>query len=104
MANQVNCDLVASQEDRCPSCAVQAGLRIVYGYPSSDLLLDARQGRVALGGCVTTVWEVNGKEITFDPDWRCGECAHTWQDEAKVISAEDMRALLSKYSHLLPKP
>jgi hypothetical protein len=87
-----------STAPKCPACGAFAALAIIYGYPSAELLSKARQGLVALDGCVMTVWEVNGKEITLDPDWRCGVCAYSWQDEANVISDKDRRALLSKYS------
>lgn len=98
MSMSSNASGKSSPAEKCPACGAQTALRIIYGYPSPELLLDARQGRVALGGCVTTVWKLNGKEITFDPDWRCGDCAHKWQDEANKLSPEEMRAWISRYS------
>ena len=64
-----------STATKCPACGAFSALAIIYGYPSAELLSKAKQGLVALGGCVTTVWEVNDKEVTFDPDWRCGVAA-----------------------------
>jgi hypothetical protein len=39
---------------RCPRCGSQHVVKIVYGYPSREMFEDAREGRIALGGC--TVW------------------------------------------------
>ena len=54
----------------CPSCGTSEVLRIVYGLPDHELAEQARQGKVALGGCVIT-----GE----DPEWRCGRCGHEWE-------------------------
>ena len=37
---------------KCPNCACEKVLEIVYGKPPSDILEAADRGEVILGGCV----------------------------------------------------
>ena len=49
---------------RCPRCGTDDIAKIVYGYPS-DELLHSKDENIRLGGCVV-----------FDdsPDWECKQC------------------------------
>jgi hypothetical protein len=95
MSKKKQLDSKSSTAQKCPICGAFAAIPIVYGYPSPKLLLKGSQGQVALGGCITMVWELDGKDICFDPDWRCTACTHKWQDEANRVSDEDRRAFIS---------
>lgn len=53
----------------CPACGSTRVVPIVYGYPASDLVRDAEQGLVVLGGC-----SVN----EADPTRACLDCDHPW--------------------------
>lgn len=72
---------------------------IAYGCPRPEQLEEALLGRVSLGGCITRVFEVNGKEISFDPDWHCSSCEHKWQDESKKATVEESRDFIAAYSN-----
>jgi hypothetical protein len=55
---------------RCPSCGSTDVITILWGLrPPPDPELE-RQGKIVLGGCCVT---------DDDPDYRCGECGHSWQ-------------------------
>ena len=57
------------QDRLCPSCGASTRLPIVYGLPGPDLMKEAEEGRVELGGCA----------IEEDsPRWSCEECGHRW--------------------------
>jgi hypothetical protein len=49
----------------CPQCGTSNPLPIVYGMPGPELMSDAQEGRVALGGCCV------GED---DPDLECRAC------------------------------
>lgn len=53
----------------CPECGSVSVVRIVYGYPGSELIRQAEAGKIWLGGCC-----VSGN----DPEWHCKECGHEW--------------------------
>jgi len=53
----------------CPECNKETVVDIIYGYPSDELLEEARQNKVVLGGCV--VEESN-------PEFRCLNCNKEW--------------------------
>ena len=55
----------------CLKCG-QKTIPIMYGYPSPEMFEAAEAGKIALGGCVI------GDD---DPDWKCAECDHVWEDE-----------------------
>ncbi len=54
---------------KCPSCGSRKTVPIMYGYPSSDGIEEARQGKIELGGCIVT---------GDDPKEHCTECGHRW--------------------------
>jgi len=56
---------------RCPQCDAHQWLRVVYGLPSGELLQEAEEGRVALGGCVLPYGEPEER-------WRCSNCGFGW--------------------------
>lgn len=53
----------------CPQCGQNAGVSIIYGYPTRRLFRQAERGRVALGGCIVS---------NDDPDRQCLQCHHRW--------------------------
>lgn len=54
----------------CPNCQSAEVLPIMYGLPGPELLQEAKEGKVALGGC-----EITGD----DPLWFCRSCGHRWR-------------------------
>ena len=42
---------------------------IAYGYPSPELLNEANEGKVSLGGCVIR---------PDNPDFSCNDCGNQW--------------------------
>jgi predicted RNA-binding Zn-ribbon protein involved in translation (DUF1610 family) len=60
---------VKKRSSSCPSCGEDEVLRIQYGYPSPELIEDARRGEVELGGCCIS---------DENPVWRCRTCGHEW--------------------------
>ena len=60
--------------ERCPRCQSDEVLRIAYGMPSEEMVLESIAGRVAFGGCL--VWPEA-------PERTCRACGHEWRsDEA----------------------
>ena len=59
----------APEQAACPECGAPM-VRIVYGYPSSELFARSARGEVALGGCV-----ISG--FGDDPTHRCRQ-GHEW--------------------------
>jgi hypothetical protein len=56
-------------EKRCPRCGSAELVPIVYGLPSRETFEAAREGRVALGGCMIH---------PDSPDHTCDSCGHEW--------------------------
>lgn len=54
---------------KCPECGSSRTARIVYGYPSPELIEQASRGEVVLGGCV--IWPEQ-------PVRACLACGHEW--------------------------
>jgi hypothetical protein len=50
---------------KCPNCGEKKVATILYGLPSSEMDVDARAGRIVLGGCCLT---------ECDPSWECTGC------------------------------
>ena len=61
---------MSAKRYKCPKCGQLSGVRIVYGYPSDELLKVAESGDVVLGGCV--IWG-------DDPNFVCKMCKHEWR-------------------------
>jgi hypothetical protein len=53
----------------CPKCQSGDVVRIVFGYPSPEMMESSERGEVSLGGCCVT---------PNDPDWHCKDCEHEW--------------------------
>jgi predicted RNA-binding Zn-ribbon protein involved in translation (DUF1610 family) len=53
----------------CPICNKKSVVKIVYGYPSQELLDEAIKKEVVLGGCI--VDEAN-------PEFQCLQCGNQW--------------------------
>lgn len=53
----------------CPDCDSNDVAMIVYGYPNLDLILQAGDRRLKLGGCCVT---------ENDPEWHCWQCEREW--------------------------
>ncbi|ADU29131.1 hypothetical protein [Evansella cellulosilytica] len=56
----------------CPNCFSKDVANIIYGYPSHELLEEANEGKVKLGGCIISV---------DDPEYACNACDHSWTKE-----------------------
>ncbi len=53
----------------CPKCGSPDVIPIMYGLPSEEAAEEARQGKIALGGCC----------ISDDsPRWHCRDCEPEW--------------------------
>lgn len=63
---------------KCPCCGSKNSIRIVYGYPSHELFLEAQSGKVKLGGCCI----VEGK-----PEYFCKDCKFEWNREQVIDAA-----------------
>jgi hypothetical protein len=50
----------------CPKCECDKAVPIAYGFTSAELIAEAQQGKVHLGGC-----------CILDED-----CGHEWREEA----------------------
>ncbi len=59
------------ERPKCPKCGSAKALPICYGFPGLEMLEDAMEGKIILGGCV-----IRGGE----PTWRCDECGHEWEE------------------------
>lgn len=59
----------------CIKCGSKNTAKIVYGYPSNELILQAKAGKVKLGGC-----------CIFDeqPEYFCEDCQHEWNRKQVV--------------------
>lgn len=55
----------------CDICGKTPARRVVYGYPSEELIKRARRGEVILGGCL-----IGGE----DPQWLCRQCESSRED------------------------
>jgi len=55
---------------KCEECNSIDVVPIVYGYPMEELLKEAEEGKVSLGGCCVT---------DDDPKWHCNACGHEWR-------------------------
>ncbi len=53
----------------CPKCGKKEAVQIIYGYPSFELMEQARKGVIHLGGCVI---------MGYNPQWYCRICGHKW--------------------------
>ncbi|MGM9735157.1 MAG: hypothetical protein ACI3ZS_01835 [Candidatus Cryptobacteroides sp.] len=54
---------------KCQKCGGKV-VKIVYGYPSLELIQQAENKEIVLGGCL-----INGEG---DPQWACVECEQTF--------------------------
>ena len=62
----------------CPSCRSTSGLRIVYGLPTADLLLKARQGKIFLAG-----WRIRRTNR------HCSACGYDWTDRETPLEVTE---------------
>ena len=60
---------------KCPKCASTNTVKIIYGYPSHELFMEAASGKVQLGGC----WIIKGA-----PEYFCSECKNEWNREQAI--------------------
>lgn len=60
---------MAANVKRCPKCRSVNVIKIIYGYPSSELFQKAEAGKIRLGGCC--IYEDN-------PDYFCKDCENEW--------------------------
>lgn len=49
----------------CPTCGSTKAIPIVYGLPTYDTFLEAKQGKFTLGGCMIS---------EESPRWECPDC------------------------------
>jgi hypothetical protein len=55
----------------CDLCGKTPARRVLYGYPSPELIERARRGEVILGGCL-----IGGEQ----PNWLCRKCESLRED------------------------
>jgi hypothetical protein len=53
----------------CARCGKRASKPVVYGYPSPELMEQAKRGEVILGGCVIGI------------PWLCDQCKRDFSEE-----------------------
>jgi hypothetical protein len=63
---------------QCLKCGSKNSIKIVYGYPSHELFLEAEAGKVKLGGCCISIG---------DPGYFCNDCEYTWNREQAIDAA-----------------
>lgn len=61
----------------CPECGRNAGVEIVYGYPTRRLFRQAERRDVVLGGCIVR---------NDDPNAQCLECHHRWSHPSALTA------------------
>jgi len=63
------------RKKRCPKCGAVAGVRIVYGMPTSEACESELRGEIVLGGCV----------LEEDaPTHACTACGERWRVAPRV--------------------
>ena len=62
---------------KCPKCGSAKALPISYGFPSAEMLKDAQEGKIVLGGCVIREGA---------PIWQCAECSHKWGELRMAVN------------------
>ena len=68
-----------AEPPKCPECGSSKALPILYGYPSSEALKGAEEGKIVLGGCC----DIEGAPM---PIWRCAECSHKWGELRMAVN------------------
>jgi len=63
----------------CPACGQRAGVKIVYGYPTSEAFAAEERQEFALRGCC---------EELDAPQRHCVECGHEWRPLARAQAAK----------------
>lgn len=54
----------------CPVCHKKSGVRIIYGYPTEELVEQAEREDVILGGCI---------QLDGAPNRQCVNCGIQWK-------------------------
>ena len=62
----------------CPYCNSKDVAKIVYGYPSGDMIMQEAVGKIKLGGCIIT---------GIDPEYFCNNCEREWDKEEAIEHA-----------------
>lgn len=60
---------------KCPQCGFSNTIRIVYGYPSSEMFELQNEGKVMLGGCCLS---------EHSPQYHCKDCGNQWNREDSI--------------------
>lgn len=63
----------------CPFCNSKDVAKIIYGYPSGDMIMSEATGKVKLGGCLIN--------IEYSPDYHCNNCENQWDKEEAIYYA-----------------
>lgn len=63
----------ARRPHKCPYCLSTDTVRIVYGFPSAELVEQAEREEVALGGCIVS---------DNDPNRTCNTCGESFSTRA----------------------
>jgi DNA-directed RNA polymerase subunit RPC12/RpoP len=63
----------------CPYCNSKDVVKIVYGYPSGDMIMQEAAGKVKLGGCLI--------DIEYSPEYHCNNCENQWDKEEAIEHA-----------------
>jgi hypothetical protein len=68
-----------SKKLSCPACGQRVGVKIVYGYPTSEAFAAEERQEIALGGCC---------EALDAPQRHCVECGHEWRPQPRAHAAK----------------
>lgn len=63
----------------CPFCNSKDVAKIIYGYPSGDMIMSEATGKVKLGGCLIC--------MDYSPEYHCNNCENQWDKEEAIYYA-----------------
>lgn len=70
----------------CPYCDSKDVAKIVYGYPSGDMIMPNAAGKVKLGGCLIC--------LDYSPEYYCNTCQEEWtKEDAIYLAYEKIREI-----------
>lgn len=63
----------------CPYCNSKDVAKILYGYPSGDMIMLEAAGKIKLGGCLIC--------MDYSPQYHCNDCENQWDKEEAIYYA-----------------